>query len=303
MIGRVNVGGGGRGAAEAFAYIHVTYTAGAVCTATNGSATFAAPNTSGSVVFAIPEPSSLPETWTIMVTDGVANKTTQVSITAQYQFEDIVLLLSRLPLGYQEVEYLESSGTQYIDTGYAFSTDSSGTNRFTTEFDITYMALPNSHNPSVVGGINSGTASHYAFPYFRPTGSDAFYVYTADSMSIPSFLIGTKYSAVINDADHKIYHDDTELGTIDFSTASNPSATFLLFAARVVGGSVVDMAGDLANARIYSFIVKNNTTNEIKMNLVPCYRTSDAVAGMIDLVSSTFLTNSGTGTFVVGPDV
>lgn len=303
MVGKTNVGGGRSAIVEPYAYIHVAYTAGATCTATNGPKTLTSPNTSGEVLFLIPEPNALPETWTITLTNGILSKTAQVSIVGQYQFKDITLLLSRLPAGYQEVEYLESSGTQYIDTGYAFSNNSSGTNRLTTEFDITYMALPNSHNPSVVGGIDAGTASHYAFPYFRPTGSDAFYVYTADSMSIPSFLIGTKYSAVINDADHKIYHDDTELGTIDFSTASNPSATFVLFAARVTGGSAGDLAGDFANARIYSFIVKNNTTNEIKMNLVPCYRTSDAVAGMIDLVSSTFLTNSGTGTFAVGADV
>ena len=28
---------------------------------------------------------------------------------------------SRLPAGYREVEYLESTGTQYIDTGYAIT--------------------------------------------------------------------------------------------------------------------------------------------------------------------------------------
>ena len=299
MIGRVNVGGGGRGAAEAFAYIHVTYTAGAVCTATNGSVTLTAPNTSGGVMFAIQEPSSLPETWTIALTNGVLNRSTQVSITAQYQFDDITLLLSRLPAGYQEVEYLESSGTQYIDTGFAFS--SSGANRLTAEFDIVYMTLPNSHNPSLVGGLTNGTEPHYAFPLFRPSGDTAVYAYSASAAYISNFAIGAKYSAVINDANHKIYHDDVELATIDFSTASNPTQTFCLFAARVVGGS--ETAGYLANARIYSFIVKNNSTNEILKNLVPCYRISDSVAGMIDLVSNTFLTNSGTGTFVVGQDV
>ena len=105
MIGRVNVGGGGRGAAEAFAYIHVTYTAGAVCTATNGSVTLTAPNTSGGVMFAIQEPSSLPETWTIALTNGVMNRSTQVSITAQYQFDDITLLMFKFD---NENEVLES---------------------------------------------------------------------------------------------------------------------------------------------------------------------------------------------------
>ena len=299
MVGRINVGGGSTAVAEPFAYIRVTYTAGAVCTASNGTKTLTAPNTSGEVLFLIPEPDVLPETWTIALTNGVLSKSTQVSITAQYQFDDITLLLSRLPEGYQEVEYLESSGTQYIDTGFAFS--SSGANRLTAEFDIVYMTLPNSHNPSLVGGLTNGTEPHYAFPLFRPSGDTAVYAYSASAAYISDFAIGTKYSAIINDANHKIYHDDVELATIDFSTASNPTQTFCLFAARVVGGS--ETAGYLANARIYSFIVKNNSTNEILKNLVPCYRISDSVAGMIDLVSNTFLTNSGTGTFVVGQDV
>ena len=32
--------------------------------------------------------------------------------------EHMIEFISRLPKGYQEVEYIESSGTQYIDTGY-----------------------------------------------------------------------------------------------------------------------------------------------------------------------------------------
>lgn len=38
-------------------------------------------------------------------------------------------------------------------------------------------------------------------------------------------------------------------------------------------------------------------------DLVPCYRKSDGEIGMYDLVSKTFLTNAGTGTFTKGADV
>ena len=297
MVGRINVCGGV--VTAAWAYIAVTYPAGSTCTATNGTTTLTAQGTSGLYVFQIPEPTTTPETWTVSCTDGTKTKSATVEISTQYSATNVALRYSRLPDGYQEVEYLESSGTQYIDTGFAFS--SSGANRLTAEFDIVYMTLPNSHNPSLVGGLTNGTEPHYAFPLFRPSGDTAVYAYSASAAYISDFAIGAKYSAVINDANHKIYHDDVELATIDFSTASNPTQTFCLFAARVVGGS--ETAGYLANARIYSFIVKNNSTNEILKNLVPCYRISDSVAGMIDLVSGSFLTNAGSGTFVVGPDV
>lgn len=297
MIGKTNVGGGS--ASAAWAYIAVTYPAGSTCTATNGTVTLSAQGTSGLYVFHVPQPTTTPEPWTVSCTDGTKTKSATVEVSTQYSVTNVALRYSRLPDGYQEVEYLESSGTQYIDTGFAFS--SSGANRLTTEFDIVYMALQNSYNPSIVGGVTYETSPHYAFPLFRPTGDTAVYSYSASAAYISDFAIGTKYSAVINDANHKIYHDDVELATIDFSTASNPTETFCLFAARIVGSS--STVGYLANTRIYSFVVKNNSTNEIIKNLIPCYRTSDSVAGMIDLVSGSFLTNAGSGTFVVGSDV
>lgn len=38
-------------------------------------------------------------------------------------------------------------------------------------------------------------------------------------------------------------------------------------------------------------------------DMIPCYRKSDNVIGMFDLVSQTFFTNAGTGVFTVGEDV
>lgn len=38
-------------------------------------------------------------------------------------------------------------------------------------------------------------------------------------------------------------------------------------------------------------------------DMIPCYRKSDNVIGMFDLVSQTFFTNAGTGVFTVGEDI
>lgn len=58
------------GGGEVYAAISVTYPAGSVCTATNGTITLTAADTSGQVVFGIPEPNATPEEWTISCTDG-----------------------------------------------------------------------------------------------------------------------------------------------------------------------------------------------------------------------------------------
>lgn len=39
------------------------------------------------------------------------------------------------------------------------------------------------------------------------------------------------------------------------------------------------------------------------MELIPCYRKADNVVGLYDTISNNFLTNSGSGTFVAGPNV
>jgi hypothetical protein len=38
-------------------------------------------------------------------------------------------------------------------------------------------------------------------------------------------------------------------------------------------------------------------------NFIPCYRKSDNVIGMYDVINDAFYTNSGTGTFIKGPNI
>ena len=77
----LNMVGGGGGSGDVYAFIICTYPAGSTCTASNGTRTLTAPDTSGSVVFDIPTPSSTPESWTVTATNGVNTATQTVSIT------------------------------------------------------------------------------------------------------------------------------------------------------------------------------------------------------------------------------
>ena len=55
---------------DTYAVVVVTYPAGSVCIATNGTTTLTAANTSGQAAFSIPTPTSTPETWTISCSDS-----------------------------------------------------------------------------------------------------------------------------------------------------------------------------------------------------------------------------------------
>ena len=53
--------------------------------------------------------------------------------------------------------------------------------------------------------------------------------------------------------------------------------------------------------RLFYFLHRRNGVDLLE--LIPCYRKSDNVIGMYDLVSGTFFTNAGTGTFTKGGNV
>lgn len=290
MIGRTNVGGGG--ALNAYAYIGVTYPDGSICTATNGTITLTAIGTSGQYVFGIPEPLTVPETWTVTCTNGVRSSLAEVSIASEYQVLVIRLNYGRLPYTYQEVEYLESSGTQYINTGFSLTT----AGWYQTEIDAKFKYLYDGHDTgsSVIFGTSyipciAQRLSNvsYAAKYFLAGTSVNGRATTDDIVTVN-----------INNSSHLIYENDVLLTQISSGTYQQQDRPIYLFA-----HNYTNNPEQFTKARIYSFGVKNNQTDEQILDLVPCYRISDDEPGMYDLVSSTFLTNIGTGTFVVGADV
>ena len=56
-----------------------------------------------------------------------------------------------------------------------------------------------------------------------------------------------------------------------------------------------------AKFKIYHCSFSQN--GQLIKDLVPCYRISDSVLGMYDLVNNVFYTNAGTGTFGIGKEV
>lgn len=80
------LGGGGSGG-DVYAFIVTTYPAGSVCTASSGSTTLTAGDTSGSWVFKIPAAG----TWTVTSTDGTDTATANVAISTEGQSFNVEL--------------------------------------------------------------------------------------------------------------------------------------------------------------------------------------------------------------------
>ena len=284
MIGKTNVGGGSSN--SAWAYIGVTYPSGSTCSATNGSLTLNASGTSGLFVFQIPEPTSTPETWTVSCTNGTQTKSETVSVTSQYQNIVVTLTYSRLPVGYQEVEYLEGSGTQYIVVGAVTFTD--------YEIDVVFNNFGVSNTSPACGGSGQNTVLQLGFK--NTTDYQNKIVYRENStIYAGNKFINEKISLKYNDASHQVVEDDV---VIHNSATQNYSGNFCLFCGKSTLGQ-----GNIMSGRIFSCMVINKSTDAAVYNFVPCYRTSDNVAGFYDLANDVFMTNNGTGNFGVGADV
>lgn len=301
MIGRTNVGGGGI-ASAAWAYIGVTYPEGSTCSATNGVITLTADGTSGLYVFLIPEPEETPETWTVTCTDGVKTRTAEVELSEQYQNETVLIRYSRLPEGYQEVEYLESDGhDQYIDIFHA------ATNPYAYEIEITYAKLSTKAGSAFGNAQTAGGVTIYG-GRLQTTGSEKYDYYFAgldsNSHSVTEQMNGNVYAndiatVVINDDDNNVVENGITIGSLSDFSGTQGWGRPLLFSIYVTSTG----SNNGTTARIYSFIAKNKQSGIVEKNFVPCYRVSDDEAGFYDLANNTFVQNDGFGSFTVGEDV
>lgn len=98
------------------ATINVAYPPGSTCTATCGSTTLTAPDTSGTWACVVPNAG----TWTITATDGTNTKSEAISITTDGQSESITL-------SYRYYLY------NYLDGQTAYDGITGGWNRYTTK--------------------------------------------------------------------------------------------------------------------------------------------------------------------------
>lgn len=202
-----------------------------------------------------------------------------------------------LPNEYQEVEYLESTGTQYIITNYHPQTD-------WTAVDWIFAFTANQDGDQMLWGARSATNGKKVWQCEKYAGR-SWYV-ACGSVSYRGVL--NAYGGGLNAYGglNQIYtgHVDNTTFIIAGGSAS-PTQTNTGENESAMGIFCWNKNGTAEyknnGLRIYSLTFKEN--NIVSANFIPCYRKSDNEPGMYDLVSDTFYTNSGTGTFLKGYDV
>ena len=198
-----------------------------------------------------------------------------------------------LPNEYQEVEYIESTGTQYIDTGYCpYKTKTevkfqyTGSSNVSGVYILASWTSNNRYYPVAYSGIVNGTT----YNQFRTANKNNIYTNLGAYDS-------EVHSVIYNDEENKVYFDNILKTTVTDLDTPNTNSIYLF----AMHGSTG--AENSSSCRIFSVKLMDKTTNTIARNFIPCYRKSDNEIGMYDLVSNQFYTNAGTGVFLMGTEV
>ena len=187
---------------------------------------------------------------------------------------------NELPSGFTQIEYLESSGSQYINTGIFtdyktnFEIDFLTTNTFST----TYNA--NGSGYGYIFGSANDRLSLNTYP--ATNGGELYYFNRAINPYITSG-VRTQISLIGNTF-------TTSNGTQNIDRGSfSASATSLKIFSNATNGSC-------GHVKLYSFKIYDDTT--LVRDFVPVMRKSDNILGLYDKVHNQFYTNQGTGTFI-----
>lgn len=180
-----------------------------------------------------------------------------------------------LPNGYTELEYIESSGTQYFDSGLK------GNQNMRIDADYSTTATIG----SICGADQDWGLNMFTIEVHFSAFANSNYHYSP----VPS----RRHRVSLNNGAFSL--DGTTLTTMTGGTFETP-VNVSVFALNRSGHII-----EYGSINLYSLQMYLNNT--IARDFVPCIRDSDGAAGMYDLVEQKFYGNAGSGSFIAGPEV
>ena len=196
-----------------------------------------------------------------------------------------------IPSQYQQVEYLESSGTQYI------LTDIIPTN--TTGVSAKVSTANNSADKIYFGSKGSNDSRFWV----GNSSGNLYFGWNTVLSTRSAISTGTAYLVEMNYFNNrKTMLNSSTTNTISASLASGNSYKISIF-----GGNLAGTVSYLSSIRIYDIKFTNN--GEVIAHFVPCYDTYNLIsgntydAGLYDLVTNTYYGNDGSGNFSYGASV
>ena len=190
--------------------------------------------------------------------------------------------VSPLPDGYVQLEYIESTGTQYINTGFTPNQDTR------VVCDVVFPGTTGTSGKYVFGSRTTLTQNSYT--YFSYNSKYETTYNTQDNVCYQNLITGR----FIVDKNKNI---TTTNGTEYSHTYANFTCPGPLYLFALNNNGSLFGGGSLS---LYSCQIYDNDV--LIRDFVPCINPGGEV-GLYDLVNGVFYGNAGTGAFTAGPDV
>lgn len=182
---------------------------------------------------------------------------------------------------YTRLTYIEATGEQYIDLGYVVKEDD--------VIEVDYIRTSSTSADKALFGASDGTNGIWYSIY----GSNAYYRFGHNASDNASGA-GNRYRVKLQKG-----NVDVDGLTEALTFTALPDVPLYLFARNSLNTSVTMYC----HCKTRGFKITKQT-GEVVMELQACKRDSDGKVGMLDIVSGTFYTNSGTGEdFIAGAEI
>jgi len=193
-----------------------------------------------------------------------------------------------LPKGYTYLDYIESTGTQYINTGYKPTSEN-------LKVEISFNQTNGDSYQSLFGTEDNKSSSKRQWSIVSHGKSNSFGHYVGNSSGIvsTSASAGTKHTYIMQANNGTLTVDlDGNKTTGSYSGVLCKKYNMLIFANNIDGS-----AGQFAKMKLYGFKITDN--GSLVRDMVPC-RSENGEIGLYDLIEKQFYGNSGTGGFTIG---
>ena len=227
-------------------------------------------------------------------TNGIATVTVTVNANTDFTctYNNVSDTTRVNYMAYQTVEYLQSNGSQYINTGYILKAND--------KVEVT-VSMQGSGQYNGVFGARKNDYEHNAYALFGRFGSQNKFVYTrtGDERSGNTIRTNVIYDVTTDGSTCTIMQGDTLVQTLTntgtVEDCVNPCGLFVLNTYNGADGFNKDTYGYM---KIYSFKITDSNDNVV-MDLIPVREGTTGY--MYDKVTGDVLTNYGT--FLYGEDI
>jgi hypothetical protein len=194
---------------------------------------------------------------------------------------------SWLPSEYQELLYIQGTGTQYIDTGF---TPNSNTK---IDLDLTIINTPYSRLYGSYEG-SSWTNNNFG-AYFNSSGTTFYVNYNNDTLLNSNPPVNDRI--VFTQDKNLVYINSLLIQTLTDSSFNCVNSLFLF---KLNRSGEYDTSG--GKFKLYKCRIYDN--GSLVRNFIPCYRISDNISGLYDTVTGSFYVNQAQGDdFIKGNNI